>query len=451
MSTINNINLLGKLKLKSHLYTIDDLITHLEADNVIIIRVNELPTENINQNAVYIKDGILNFYDGSDWISVTKKNLKIIPITLMDETTTDYQITWNNNVVTITHNLNSRVICTLYNPQDQQMFLGVNYINQNTIAIDFTDIPINPLEVYTLCLMAQYIYVGSLGYDYNNLLNKPIIDSQLNSLSTNAVQNSVVTNEFNNFIPKSGGIINGSLINSNQHDFTIFVGPTREITSLEDAFNIAQNSYVSEGHGIIIVLDPYQEDGITQAVYEISNNITISYGSFKIISYINNENLLTKPKITGNNSQLYNIIVSSRGFVSFENIEFENITLVSVWHSTINLVWCNINITNISNDIQSIFLISSETFSLIRLRGCNINGIILPNDRKTIALNCENGSQINCDVIESSTINNFNIGAYCQHNSYIKIQSNIVNLINVEQLSTPVINTIGNHQSYVER
>ena len=97
--------------------------------------------------------------------------LKNIPITSNNATTDDYSIAWNNDVVTITHNLNSRVIGALYNTDNEQIFIGINYINNNSISIDFSDITLTNNDQFTLLLTAQQSVIGNIPTKVSDLTN----------------------------------------------------------------------------------------------------------------------------------------------------------------------------------------------------------------------------------------------------------------------------------------
>lgn len=53
----------------------------------------------------------------------------------------DYTVEYNNTIVTITHNSNNYVMGAVYNKQNKQIFLPVNYKNKNQAWMDFEDIP----------------------------------------------------------------------------------------------------------------------------------------------------------------------------------------------------------------------------------------------------------------------------------------------------------------------
>lgn len=53
-----------------------------------------------------------------------------------------YSVQYNGSIVTITHNSNNYVMGTIYDKDNKQLFLPVNYKNKNQAWLDFEDIPI---------------------------------------------------------------------------------------------------------------------------------------------------------------------------------------------------------------------------------------------------------------------------------------------------------------------
>lgn len=249
------------------------------------------------------------------------------------------------------------------------------------------------------------------------------------------------------FLSLSGGRMSGVL--SAIYDYsvcTLNVGPTRSITSLVDAFVLSRAIYCPNGFYVRILLDNYQADGVSQAVYSLDdlpvhqdNNLYDLVGpTGNLLIMPANSSASVHPKITS--TTIKTLVVRDNSKMLLQYLDLENICFYASKEANLQLESCSVDLSAIN---KSAYFIDCRANSHARIVYCTLTG----NSYLT-GIYCYMNSSAQ---FVFTSLSNFSVGFYAYLYSSITASANNVTLSNVTTTSSPAINTQGNYGSYVRR
>ncbi len=107
----------------------------------------------INSNNLIIETTVKDGIGGESSIPSALSTLtKEILITNSNTTGNGYGVTWDGTSVTVTHNLSGKVFGTLFDENNNQILIGINYVDDNNVSINLNGFTLNQNDVYILLL-----------------------------------------------------------------------------------------------------------------------------------------------------------------------------------------------------------------------------------------------------------------------------------------------------------
>ena len=184
----------------------------------------------------YIGEGFSPTSTIADRLNSTEAKLdgliKVITFTSEDQTELeDYQVLWSGTTVLISHNLGGRVVGSLYDENNHQVLVGIDYVNANTVSINLSGQTLTSQTPYTLILNAGEGGVGN-STDGGFVSAKEMEIVPLTNLEFTPKANKVYT-----YSVTDGDVIAFSTISNNIFSFRLYLTlPNHLIT-----FNLPSN------------------------------------------------------------------------------------------------------------------------------------------------------------------------------------------------------------------
>ena len=220
------------------------------------------------------------------------------------------------------------------------------------------------------------------------------------------------------------------LSDSETGTLNIKVGHDKQFTTLQSAVDYAVAVNPARA---IVVLDPFQSDGVTPAVYQALDHAVIWPFQLKIRGP--QQNLQTKPIISGH------LIASQQGRLELENVQIRGRITASL-NSTVYIGQCIVD-DSAATSSQDIIKASRGAYI------CVSNTDLIGNTSYVIGITAQLGACV--DVTGYSSLTNTRIALYTRYGSYIDAKQANLPITNATSEASPAINTVGNVNSYIHR